>query len=367
MLLTTVDKDVHKAPALEFVGWFTLCPPDGPLPEFVSLQKQATNFYNDNAILLTLHPEAITSSTSTGGKLPITIYESVYDAEPSKDDGSMQVDGQELSDIRFRPVPYSIDTDETEMIAIDYVAKGAGSAAAVDDGSPPAVTQPAETPVQDKKGKKKAISSVEATEAKETNGAEESPKSLTPEEEDQIASMTTRLNSVKMLQSRLHLLRTFIQSLPPSYLSSPASEEPIPLTPTSPDPTHLPHLRNIQALLTRLALLTPPNEPSPTTTNQPLASASLAQSNDVSLASLLSLLGQDVQSLSELGRKFSLVESNKSSTKSKQGPKGGGVFGGPMGAAGGGFPNLGESNGGFGRLGPGSVNSSGGGGGGMAV
>ncbi|OCT54848.1 COP9 signalosome complex subunit 6 [Cladophialophora carrionii] len=348
-------KDVHKAPALEFVGWFALCPSDGPLPEFVSLQKQAITFYSDNAILLALHPEAIAVEAPTGGKLPITVYESVIDAEP-KDEGSMQVDGHETSVIKFRPLPYSIDTDETEMIAIDYIAKGAGSAAAIDDT--PIAVQPSEALPADKKGKKRADPSPEAVETKPTNGVEEPLKTLTAEEEDQIAGITTRLNSVKMLQSRLALIQTFVQSLPTSYLSSPPSSESV-----FPDPAHLPHLRNIQALLTRLALLTPPSDGSSTSAKKALASASLSQSNDVSLASILSLLGQDIQSLSELGRKFSTVESNKTGTKGKHsqqpgaGAKGTAGVGGGMGSAGGGFSGLGNGDGGFGGAGSQALNT----------
>ncbi|ETI23143.1 hypothetical protein G647_04940 [Cladophialophora carrionii CBS 160.54] len=348
-------KDVHKAPALEFVGWFALCPSDGPLPEFVSLQKQAITFYSDNAILLALHPEAIAVGAPTGGKLPITVYESVIDAEP-KDEGSMQVDGHETSVIKFRPLPYSIDTDETEMIAIDYIAKGAGSAAAIDDT--PIAVQPSEALPADKKGKKRADPSPEAVETKPTNGVEEPLKTLTAEEEDQIAGITTRLNSVKMLQSRLALIQTFVQSLPPSCLSSPPSSDS-----AFPDPAHLPHLRNIQALLTRLALLTPPSDGSSTSAKKALASASLSQSNDVSLASILSLLGQDIQSLSELGRKFSTVESNKTGTKGKHsqqpgaGAKGTAGVGGGMGSAGGGFSGLGNGDGGFGGAGSQALNT----------
>lgn len=239
----------------------------------------------------------------------------------------MQVDGEESSSvIKFRQLPYTIDTDETEMIAIDYVAKGAGSAAAVDDSIPDEpTTQAAESVSTDKKGKKRADPLPEDYSPKETNGTEATIKTLNPEEEDQIASITTRLNSVKMLQSRISLLRTFIQSLPPSYISDQSSA---PITATCPDPSHLPHLRNIQALLTRLSLLTPAET---STSAQPLASASQAQSNDVALASMLSLLGQDVQSLSELGRKFATVESNRNS-KSKHGGGGGGGSGGGAGS-----------------------------------
>jgi COP9 signalosome complex subunit 6 len=322
------DKDVHKAPALEFVGWFTLCPPEGPIPEFVPLQRQAINFYNDNAILLALHPEAIVSGTSTGGKLPITVYESVNDVEKTQDEGSMQVDGEDTADIRFRQLPYTIDTDETEMIAIDYVAKGAGSAAAVDESVP----EKSKEAASDQKGKKRATPALEAAEG-ETNDVEDQ-QTLTAEEEDQIAGMTTRLNSVKMLQTRLNLLRTFIESLPPSYLSTTATDS----TFVAPKATHLPHLRNIQSLLTRLSLLTPatptssPTQP-PTSskTQQAIQSVALAQSNDVNLTLLLSNLSQDIQSLSELGRKYHTVETHKSASRSKNQHQGSQNLGGGMG------------------------------------
>jgi len=312
------------------------------LPELIALQKQALQYY-DNAILLALHPEVVKAAHTGNGRLPISIYESVFEAEQSKDDSSMQVDGEESSILKFRELPFTIDTDETEMIAIDYVAKGAGSAAAVDEAvseAPTPTSKSAEPPVPDKKGKKRADPPVSAAaEPKQSNGVEEKLTTLNPEEEDQLASMTTRLNSVKMLQARISLLRNFIQSLPPSYITNQDSS---PLTPTSPDPSHLPHLRNIQALLTRLSLLTPTDSAS---SSQPLAAASQAQSNDVALASMLSLLGQDVQALSELGRKFATVETNRSSKSKLSGAKGGVAASGT-----GGFTGLDESDGRFGGV-----------------
>ncbi|KEF61779.1 uncharacterized protein A1O9_03349 [Exophiala aquamarina CBS 119918] len=344
-------RDVHKAPALDFVGWYTLFPEFGPSPAIVALQRQAITFLNDSAILLALHPEAIAQASTVNARLPVSIYEGLDEVEHQKDEASMQVDGEEsaLSEIKFRSVPYTIETDETEMIAIDYVAKGAGSAAAVADTisdttaevpSPPSPTEP----VIDKKGKKRAdtpstpaATSSSETEQKATNGTPEIVNPLMPEEEDQIASITTRLNSVRMLQTRISLLREFIQSLPPSYLLDQTSS-------VAPDPSHLPHLRNIQALLTRLSLLTPVSSSS---AMEPLAAASRAQSNNVALASMLSVLGQDIQALSELGRKFSIVESHRNSKAGKIGAAGGGGGGGPG--------SLGSKNGGGGASGFGGL------------
>src|SRR5271170_4786620 len=133
LLLTSKDKDVHKVPALDIVGWFSLCPKKGPTKDLVAVQKQIVNLYNETAILLAIHPDAIASSdpTNANGKLPLSVYESVVEAEQIMDEGSMQVDGEDAHHLEFRILPYIVETDETEMIAIDYIAKGAGNAIAV--------------------------------------------------------------------------------------------------------------------------------------------------------------------------------------------------------------------------------------------
>ena len=290
-----------------------MCPEIGPLPELVPFQQQITSLYNETGILLAIHPEAFEATQGVNQKLPVSIYESVSETDPSKDEGSMQVDGEEISDLKFRPIPFTVETDEAEMIAIDYVAKGAGSAAAVTEtpAQSSSTTQQPET--EDKKGKKRAdVQSVTTSKAMSTaNGTVSSLDTLTNEEQDQLATIQTRLNSVRMLQSRLDLLTNFLSTLPPSYLS----DQSTPLTSTSPSPTHLPHLRNIQALLTRLSLLSPtitsPTSSAPTA----LESAQSSQSNDAALTQLLSILNHDVQALGELGRKFATVENTRSAKK----------------------------------------------------
>jgi len=304
------DKDVHKIPALELVGWFTLCPETGPTAPLLPIHMQVMQvFNNESALLLAFHPSAISVGRvpNLNSKLPLTIYETAIESDHSKGDGAMQIDGEDYTAIRFRPVSYTIETDETEMIAIDYVAKGAGSAAAVHVAGEGQSSSETKEPTEDK-GKKRAD---EAEGEELANGSDEAANLLSTEEEDQIAGITTRLNSVRMLLSRLSLLTTFIRSQPPSYLS----DRNTPLSKTSPDPAQLPHLRDIQALLTRLSLLTPPaDDASGTATStsaDALTLASLSQSNDVALSSLLAILGQDVQGLSELGRKFASVEQER--------------------------------------------------------
>lgn len=267
----------------------------------------------------------------------------------------MQIDGEDTSGLKFRSIPYTIETDETEMIAVDYVAKGGGNAAAATEVNTDDPISAEAKEIVDRKGKRRADEPPGAQ--KVANGS--TPASiLTPEEDGQIASMTTRLNSVRMLASRLSLLSNYISSLPPSNLSDPESEAPV-------DQAHLPHLRNIKALITRLSLLTPHSDTSvatpstitttttvPSTTipnrpqTDPLTHAQQAQANDVTLSNLLSLLGQDVQTLTELGRKFALVENAKQSKGKKlMGGGGGGPGGIPFGT---GYSGYGGGGGGVG-------------------
>ena len=134
-------KDVHKAPALELVGWFTTAPPSGPQSQHVPIHQQIIHDYNETALLLAFHPSSVLEGAAVGGQLPLTIYESVYEssqdsgkgAKETSDDVTMDVEGHEGAlELRFREVPYSVETGEAEMIAVDFVARGGGNATAVD-------------------------------------------------------------------------------------------------------------------------------------------------------------------------------------------------------------------------------------------
>lgn len=261
--------------------------------------------------MLAIHPTEFNAIQGTKGKLPISVYESLPDAETTANDGAMQVDGTEAGGVRFRTVPYVVETDETEMIAINYVAKGAGSAAAITHATQSTSKKPSQTTDED--------TDATSTEKKEVSVPQQAT-TLTAEEEDQIAGMTTRLNSIKMLQERLQLLSRLVETVPPSYIS----DQSVALSPSSPASEHLTHLRNIQALLARLSLLTPAGQEEAKT----LTEAGRAQSNDVALTSILSLLGQDIQGLSELGRKFVTVEQSRSSRNKGKGGFAQGAYGG---------------------------------------
>lgn len=109
-----------------------------------------------------------------------------------------------------------------------------------------------------------------------------------------IANLNTRLNAVKTLESRLHLIETYLSNLSTNRETAPA---------TSPQPSHT-LLRNIYSLVSHLSLLNPHD-------TALFASESLAQANDVTIVKLLGSLGQSTQAMRELGKKFSVVDSRR--------------------------------------------------------
>jgi len=166
-------KDVHKAPALELVGWFTIAPTSGPQPEHLPIHRQILH-YNESAVLLAFHPSVMAEGMAAGGKLPLTIYESMYEDESAaeqhggEEDKAMQVEGQEPRvGLRFRELPYSVETGEAEMISVDFVARGGGNATAVDGGATKKAAngQASQVPVADVKsteGGEKTVNGVDS-------------------------------------------------------------------------------------------------------------------------------------------------------------------------------------------------------------
>lgn len=79
----------------------------------VPLHQQMLS-YNESAIVLCLNPSP-GASVAGGGKLPLGIYESIYEAEDS---------AENMLKLKFVPLKYTIETGEAEMIGVDFVAKG---------------------------------------------------------------------------------------------------------------------------------------------------------------------------------------------------------------------------------------------------
>ena len=129
------------------------------------------------------------------------------------------------------------------------------------------------------------------------------------------------MNAIRMLSRRVALLRTYLATLPPSYLSD--SSIPVSSTPDAQHALPLDHtiLRSISATLARLNILAPPDSEAFTLESQQEAS-------DVQLVNLLASITNSVSSAKELGRKSYIVENAKSQGKSRMGNMMGG-YGGP--------------------------------------
>ncbi|PCG92381.1 JAB1/Mov34/MPN/PAD-1 [Penicillium occitanis (nom. inval.)] len=270
-------RDVHKVPPLDIVGWFTLTPESGPSPAILPIHSQIIQEYNESAVLLAFHPSQIASDSGSGAKLPLTVYESVFEGENVADarSAAQTGDDRQALHIRFRELPYSIETGEAEMISVDFVARGAGNAMAIEETSKPAP--------------KARVT--KASVAEESKKVDESVL-LSPENEEFIANLSTRLNAVKTLESRIGLIRSFLENLPSFASDGKTSQSTQSI------------LRNISALVSGLSLLTPEDSKS-------FAVESLAQENDVALISLLGRLGENVKNIRELGKKSAIVETGK--------------------------------------------------------
>lgn len=293
-------KDVHKVPALDLVGWYTILPTSGPQPVHLPIHRQVLESYNESAILLGFHPTAVLEG-SAGGKLPLTIYESNLESEDvpaeSGEDKEMK-DGEPQLGLKFRELPYSVETGEAEMISVDFVARGGGNATAVAGGT------------INPKGDDSAAQVQTRTAAKSEDQQAEPPNIddqhvLSREDEELIASLTAKANAIKMLHARISLIATYLKNLPPACTSG-SSQEISESSSMDYSPVSFSVLRSIQALLSRLSLLIPADA---TAFEQELQS----EKNDVNVVLLLSMITNSVRDIKETGRKFAVVEAGRNS------------------------------------------------------
>lgn len=116
-----------------------------------------------------------------------------------------------------------------------------------------------------------------------------------------LSTLTAKINAIKMLSRRIALLRSYLDSLPPSYLSDPS----IPLTaePTTENALALDHsiLRSISATLARINILSPPSKDAFTLEAEQEAS-------DVQLISLLSSITDSITAAKQLGIKSEILQ-----------------------------------------------------------
>ncbi|OGM50315.1 COP9 signalosome complex subunit 6 [Aspergillus bombycis] len=265
-------KDVLKVPALDIVGWWSTAPPSGPDATHLPIHRQILQDYNESAVFLAFHPSQVKGASANGGKLPLTVYEN----------------GEEQSlSIRFRELPYFVETGEAEMIGIDTVARTARNAA---------VEGPS------------ALSAAKEVLKKKTDNKEQSADTvvLSPEEEELIASLNTRLNAIRTLESRISLIKSYVASISPTSKGGNQDKT----TPSTATLSH-PILRNINSLLSHLSLLSPQEQSA-------FSAEVLAQSNDVHLVALLGQLSSSINSMRELGKRTAILNNVRRTNASRK-------------------------------------------------
>lgn len=221
----------------------------------------------------------------------------------------------------FHTLGYMIESGEAERIAVDFVARGAGNATAVTTAAAQA------KPVQ---GGEPMTSTKKRTAEKETktSGKHKDEKEeidinslLSLDEAEMIASLTAKANAVRMLQSRIELMKDYIEEFegPKS-----AMEERNPEI-----------LRSISALLARLPLVVPTStDANGETTTEGFDKEQLAEKNDVELVSLLAKMTESLAETKELGKKYATLNGQKRGNKGELDMAGLGAatdYGGPRG------------------------------------
>ncbi|RFU75415.1 cop9 signalosome subunit 6 [Trichoderma arundinaceum] len=297
---------VHKDRKLDFVGWYTLLSSSGPSPTILPIHSQILENWNESAVLLGFHPKEIVQH-SVGGKLPLTIYESNYEvddtrAENDGEDKKMD-DGDSTLKLKFREVPYSVETDETEMISMNYVASGGGNAAASTSVPAAKDERPARSIESNGKGKRRLVES--ETEEKKDAPLDDATV-LTREEDEMLASLTAKANAIKMLHSRIQLITTYLERLPPSYTNGDNQETESMDTDSNNTTPSLNVLRQIQALVNRLDLVIPSDR-------EAFEKEIQSETNNVHLLGLLNSIMQGVNQARDVGKKFHAIESSKGS------------------------------------------------------
>ncbi|KAK4226164.1 hypothetical protein QBC38DRAFT_481121 [Podospora fimiseda] len=313
----TQMKLVHKSPELDLVGWYSLAPKSGPLPLHLPIHKSITAL-NDSAVFLGFHLEDIISPIP-GDPLPVTIYES--NLEVDGDDKEMKdTENSTKMVLRFRKLPYTIETGEAEMIAMQFIREG-GANATSSTPVPAIIDQfDKKIAVDDGKGKRRAVAAndtkgeekikqeppVEAVTTKDAN--------LTKIETEYMSALQTKSNALKMLKARLNLIIAYLTRLPPGFTSGNQTvAQAAEASRASGGQYTVPVnniLRHINALVTNIELGAP---------SEALQKEILQETNDVNLISMVSDLLTSVNQLRDAGRKAAVTERQRLANR-KSGP-----------------------------------------------
>lgn len=280
------------------MGWYTLLATDGPtvdiLPTHTAMLEQ-----NDACLLLGFHPDEL-AHHSVGAGLPLSIYESNYEADDVHDDEDQKMGGEDDAalKLKFRELKYTVEAGDAEMISMDFVARGGGNATAIDQRGPAQKPEAAE----DKHDTKRRTLGALENKPAEKKPAAASDVALSREEEEIISSLTAKANAIKMLQSRIQLIHAYLDQLPAFYKSGDHTPTPAADADAAAPSTTI--LRQIQALVSRLDLVVPSDE-------RAFHDELLREKNDVRLVELLNGVLQSSLGAEDINRKARVIEQTR--------------------------------------------------------
>lgn len=285
---------------MDLVGWYSLVPKTGPTPDHLPIHEQILSLYNDSAILLGFHTHDAVNQVAGNNPLPLTIYESNFEAEDPSKETHPQGEDREMKDseappnmvLRFRELPYTTETGEAEMIAMQFVREGVAPATL--DVPSSSSKKAAKT---DKKGKGKQVAT---SQFDESQVQEDDDAILSKDELEQISALQTKANAIKMMKDRIELVIAYLERLPPEFANGSRQ--------TRSTSDHLPPslniLRQIQALVTNIELVTPAQQ-------EALEKEMVKETNDVHLVSLYKDIFSSMMAIRDVGKKFAVVEAAK--------------------------------------------------------
>ncbi|RPB25946.1 hypothetical protein L211DRAFT_836040 [Terfezia boudieri ATCC MYA-4762] len=301
-------KDTH--PTMDLLGWYstTSSPNFHPNWKHVNTHRSLQK-YNESLILLLLNP--FSAGVSVGGKLPLGIYESVIEGADAQVPAHQGEGGGVL---KFVPAEYTVETGEAEMIGVDFIAKGGwGNAAAVVAGTgdvgkagPSSQGQAASQSAGGDMVVGEPEGTVKDEKTEEVSVAAQGLDFAGTQNDELLANLTAKANAIRMLHSRIALLKKYLEHLP--QMQSATSSIP----PSEVLPISHPLLRAIKSLTySRLPLLIPADE-------KAFKQEALTEQSDVALVALLGTLTRSVEEMKEVQRRFNIVEQ----AGQREGPRG---------------------------------------------
>ncbi|KAM7198141.1 hypothetical protein V8F33_005199 [Rhypophila sp. PSN 637] len=313
-------RQVHKSPQLDLVGWYALVPKSGPTAKHLPICSQILA-RDESAILLGFHIDHVLRPTP-GDPLPLTIYEASLEADDGSGGGGADGD-KEMKDsgttdtrvLKFRELPYTTETGETEMIALQFIREGGAHGAAA--GATERILEQFDKKIavtDGGKGKRRAVT--QGGQSSKGKGPDESSSAgagattankdanLTKSEAEYMSALQAKFNAVKMMKSRVDLVVAYLEKLAPGFVAGTQTPEQAAAEAaggkyTSPSNNIL---RQIRALVTNIELATPAQK-------NALAKEILQETNDANLIALISDLVTSVSEVREAGKKFAVVES----------------------------------------------------------